>query len=301
MLMPDLWRKTLSVCLLAGVALSGMVPVAQAQSFESLFAPFSMQSNDLEPGETLLGVIETPPDRLVPRSPPAEIDPRSADELFASAMDELKAGRFESAQRLFEIFVARDPRHPASGEARRHLSELYQAGWKSTAVRPAAGPVTQVGPPAVIPAARRVTLRSSIGGRTEDDFMLEAGDRVFFAARSAELGSRARAVLAAQARWLKRNPQLSAVIEGHADDPPLNAQELAWLAAERAEAVYKRLLEEGVPAQRLAISPLGGSRPVAICQKSECAAQNRRAVTVLTPRRVSELPALETGALSGTP
>lgn len=280
--------RPLAVALvLAGVGLPGL---AQAQGFP--FGPFGLQSEGLESDEALLGVIETPPDRLVPRSPPADADLRSSDEIFASAMEELKAGRFEPAQRLFEIFVARDPGHPASGEARRHLSELYQAGWKTAAV-PAAVP--EALPPR--PEARRVVLLTSIGGRTEDDFMLEAGDRVFFAARSAELGSRARTVLAAQARWLKRNPQLSAVIEGHADDPPLDTQELVWLATERAEAVYKRLLEEGVGAERLAIAPLGRSRPVAMCQSSDCAAQNRRAVTVLTPLRVSELPPQETGAI----
>ncbi len=243
----------------------------------------------LEPGETLLGVIESLPDRLVPQSAPD--DPRSADALFAAAMSELQAARFDEARRLFELFVVRDPRHPSVPEARRHLSELYQVGATDPAAPPPEETSAMPEPAAAAPVARVVTTPRSVGGRLEDSFMLEAGDRVFFAPRSADLGARARSVLAAQARWLKRNASLSAVIEGHADDPALDADGLDRLGAERAQAVFQRLIEEGVPADRLAIAPRGKSRPVAICATPDCAAQNRRAVTVLTAQRVSELPA----------
>ena len=42
----------------------------------------------------------------------------------------------------------------------------------------------------------------------EEQFITEAGDRVFFSAGSAELGSRARGVLQAQARFIKLRPDL---------------------------------------------------------------------------------------------
>lgn len=254
----------------------------------------AQEADGLEVGETLLGIIETLPDRLVPRVA-QESDPRSPDDLYAAAMTELQAGRFEPAQRLFELFVARDPQNPAAAEARRHLAELYQLHNETASVaapaETAATPVVAV--PSDRAAPRRVMLPRPVGGRLEDSFMLEAGDRVFFAARSSELGSRARAVLAAQARWLKRNPSLSAVIEGHADDASVDARGLEQLAVERAEVVFGRLVEEGVEPERLAISAAGRRRPVALCSSSECAAQNRRAVTVLTVQRVSELPAPE--------
>lgn len=247
---------------------------------------------DIGPDQPQFGVIESPPDSLVPRTPPADSDSRSPDELFTAAISELQAGLFEPARRLLELFVARDPQHPSVPEARRHLSELYQLD-----TRPVTGPAapeTAAAPEIKpLPSARRVALPRSVGGNTEDSFMLEAGDRVFFASRSFELGSRARAVLAAQARWLKRNPNLSAVIEGHSDDPPLEADGLVELAARRAEAVFQRLLEEGVAPERLAIAPAGRANPVALCAEPECAAQNRRAVTVLTAQRVSELPPME--------
>lgn len=250
---------------------------------------WAQDADEFDPSEVLLGVIETPPDRLVPRT--AAEDPRTPDALYAAGMTELQAARFDEARQLFELFVVRDPQHPSVPEARRHLSELYQL----QTVAPAEGPLAEtaampepVAPPAVV--ARIVLTPRSVGGRLEDSFLLESGDRVFFAARSAELGSRARTVLAAQARWLKRNGSLSAVIEGHADDPALDKDGLDRLGAERAQAVYLRLIEEGVPPERLAIAPLGKSRPVANCGTPDCAAQNRRAVTVLTAQRVSELP-----------
>lgn len=246
-------------------------------------------SSEVQP-ETLFDVIKTLPDRLVPQA--RNEDPRSADALFDAAMADLQGARFDEARRLFELFVVRDPQHPSVPEARRHLSELYQIDSKTV---PHGGPAETAAMPEVAAApapvaARVVATPRSVGGKLEDSFMLEAGDRVFFAPRSAELGSRARSVLAAQARWLMRNASLSAVIEGHCDDPALDEDGIDRLAAERAEAVFQRLLEEGVAPERLAIDPQGKTRPVAICKGADCAAQNRRAVTVLTAQRVSELP-----------
>ncbi len=241
-----------------------------------------------EERETLLGTIEILPDRLVPKASPD--DPRSPDALFAAAIAELQNERFSEARRLLELFVVRDPQHPLVPEARRHLWELYQLDSKPPKEAAPAEPAVRSESPPGLPTARAVAGARPIGGRLEDSFMLEAGDRVFFAPRSAELGSRARSVLAAQARWLKRNSGLSAVIEGHVDDQALDAGGVDRLAEERAQAVFRRLVEEGVAADRLAVSPQGTARPVATCRSPECAAQNRRAVTVLTAQRLSELP-----------
>jgi outer membrane protein OmpA-like peptidoglycan-associated protein len=273
------------------LACAGFVWSAKAQDADGFEAAAGFADE-----EDLTGVVAVPPERLVPQVSPADADPRSSDELFAAAMADMQGARFVQAQRLLELFVARDPLHPAAAEARRHLSELYQIDSQAPARAPtvtAAMPDVAAQPPAPPPRARRVASPRSVGGSLEESFMLEAGDRIFFAARSTELGSRARAVLAAQARWLKRNPNLSAVIEGHADDPLLARDGLERLAAERAEAVFSRLVEEGVEPARLAIAPEGSARPIAPCGNPECAAQNRRAVTVLTVQRVSELPAAD--------
>lgn len=266
---------------LAALISTGFATVQAAQAQEMTFG---------DSAESLFDVIKTLPDRLVPKA--ANDDPRSADALFAAALTELQNERFDEARRLFELFVVRDPQHPSVPEARRHLSELYQIDAKAM---PRGAPAETAAMPDVETVAAPITARlvatpRSVGGRLEDSFMLEAGDRVFFAPRSAELGSRARSVLAAQARWLKRNASLSAVVEGHSDDPAMDNDTLERLATERAEAVFRRLLEEGVAPERLAIAPQGKSRPVANCGGADCSAQNRRAVTVLTAQRVSELP-----------
>jgi peptidoglycan-associated lipoprotein len=249
--------------------------------------------------ETLLGVIEVLPDRLVPNAAPD--DPRSPDDLFAGAISELQHERFGEARRLLELFVVRDPQHPSVPEARRHLSELYQLDAQEPKRPAPAETAAMPEPPVAVPNARLVSGARPVGGRLEDNFMLEAGDRVFFAPRSAELGSRARSVLSAQARWLNRNASLSAVVEGHVDDPALDSDGVGRLAEERAQAVFRRLVEEGVSADRIAVSPQGKSRPVATCALPECAAQNRRAVTVLTAQRVSELPAADVENASRRP
>jgi outer membrane protein OmpA-like peptidoglycan-associated protein len=279
----SLQRLRLRVAVLACLVWTSCseAPIALAEDFASEAQP-----------DTLFDVIKTLPDRLVPQA--RDEDPRSADALFDAAIAELQGARFDEARRLFELFVVRDPQHPSVAEARRHLSELYQIDSKAVLH---GGPAETAAMPDVAPAAapapvaaRVVATPRSVGGKLEDSFMLEAGDRIFFAPRSSELGSRARSVLAAQARWLKRNASLSAVIEGHSDDPALDDNGLDLLAAERAEAVFQRLLEEGVSPERLAIAPQGKTRPIAICKGADCAAQNRRAVTVLTVQRVSELP-----------
>ncbi|MBI1649968.1 OmpA family protein [Hyphomicrobium sulfonivorans] len=109
---------------------------------------------------------------------------------------------------------------------------------------------------------------------------LEAGDRVFFSAGSAELGSRARMALAAQALWLKRWHEFEATISGYADEPGSDEDNVA-LSVKRATAVRQRLIDEGVEPSRLAVAPHGRSGRVAMCADAGCQAQNRRAITVV--------------------
>jgi peptidoglycan-associated lipoprotein len=114
------------------------------------------------------------------------------------------------------------------------------------------------------------------------DFRMSVGDRVFFADRSAELSGRARAAVEAQAQWLKRKPGLSIIVEGHADDSGTSDDNMT-LSHQRAEAVRRRLIELGIGTDRIRISAFGRNQTVADCAGSQCAAQNRRAVTVVRP------------------
>ncbi|KUO57323.1 MAG: hypothetical protein APF80_13160 [Alphaproteobacteria bacterium BRH_c36] len=104
----------------------------------------------------------------------------------------------------------------------------------------------------------------------------DVGDRVFFSAGSAELGSRARLVLSRQARWLSAW-NASVIIAGHADEGS-SVETDERVALQRAETVRDRLNEEGIAPDRLRVLGLGRRDPIANCPEQECAVQNRRAV-----------------------
>ena len=116
------------------------------------------------------------------------------------------------------------------------------------------------------------------------DFRASVGDRVFFADQSAELSLRARVAIEAQAQWLKRKPALTVVVEGHADDSGTSDDNM-HLSRQRAEAVRGRLIELGIVAERIRVVAFGRNQTVADCGGILCAAQNRRAVTVVRPGR----------------
>jgi peptidoglycan-associated lipoprotein len=112
------------------------------------------------------------------------------------------------------------------------------------------------------------------------EFQNQVGDRVFFSEASAELGARGRTVLEAQAAWLARHPALAVVIEGHADDAGAHSHNLE-LSERRADAVRRRLIQMGIAPERIRTVAYGRERQVADCAALACAAQNRRAVTVI--------------------
>ncbi len=55
------------------------------------------------------------------------------------------------------------------------------------------------------------------------------------------------------------------------------------LSRQRADAVRQRLIELGVATDRIRVTAFGRNQTVADCTGSLCAAQNRRAVTVVRP------------------
>ena len=115
---------------------------------------------------------------------------------------------------------------------------------------------------------------------TESDFVVNVGDRVFFATDVASLSDEAREVLHHQAEWLKRYPRIAVQINGHADERGTREYNLA-LSAKRATTVRDFLIAQGVAPTRLSTIAYGKERPVALCDAERCWAQNRRAVTMI--------------------
>jgi peptidoglycan-associated lipoprotein len=115
---------------------------------------------------------------------------------------------------------------------------------------------------------------------SQQDFVVNVGDRVFFEVDSSELTMQARSTLDKQARWLQNYGNYAFTIEGHADERGTREYNIA-LGARRAQAVRDYLASRGISPQRMRTVSYGKERPVAICNDISCWSQNRRAVTVL--------------------
>ncbi len=115
---------------------------------------------------------------------------------------------------------------------------------------------------------------------TQEDLVVNVGDRVFFAFDKYSLQSEARSILEKQAVWLKKYPQLSITIEGHADERGTREYNLA-LGERRANSTKDYLVALGVPASRIRTISYGKERPVALGSNEAAWAQNRRSVTMV--------------------
>jgi peptidoglycan-associated lipoprotein len=115
---------------------------------------------------------------------------------------------------------------------------------------------------------------------SQQDFIVNVGDRVFFDTDSSELSPQARETLDKQAQWLNQYGRYAFTIEGHADERGTREYNIA-LGARRAQTVRDYLISRGISAQRMHTISYGKERPVAVCNDISCWSQNRRAVTVL--------------------
>ena len=116
---------------------------------------------------------------------------------------------------------------------------------------------------------------------SQQDFVVNVGDRVFFETDSSDLTPQARATLDKQAQWLQRYSQYGQfTVEGHADERGTREYNIE-LGARRAQAVRDYLASRGIAANRMHTISYGKERPVAVCNDISCWSQNRRAVTVL--------------------
>ena len=135
-----------------------------------------------------------------------------------------------------------------------------------------------------IAGCAKQTDQSALAGAaipgSQQDFVVNVGDRVFFETDSSELTDQARATLDKQAQWLNNYNRYAFTVEGHADERGTREYNIA-LGARRAETVREYLVSRGVSGQRMRTISYGKERPVAVCNDISCWSQNRRAVTVL--------------------
>ena len=93
---------------------------------------------------------------------------------------------------------------------------------------------------------------------SQQDFVVNVGDRVFFDTDSSELSDQARATLDKQAQWLNNYNRYSFTIEGHADERGTREYNIA-LGARRAETVREYLISRGIAQRACAPSPTARS------------------------------------------
>ena len=104
-------------------------------------------------------------------------------------------------------------------------------------------------------------------------------DRVFFATNKSVLTTRSRDTLRKQANWLRKNPDITVVLEGHADERGTREYNLA-LGERRANAAKDYLMTYGVSASRISVISYGKERPVDSGSNPLAWSKNRRSVTV---------------------
>ena len=125
--------------------------------------------------------------------------------------------------------------------------------------------------------SEQLASQASIEPGSQEDLIVNVGDRVFFDYDSAELDADAQELLQYQAAWFKEHNITSVTIEGHCDERGTREYNLA-LGEKRAQAVKNYL-------NGLAVFPVintisyGKERPSVVGSNDGAWSQNRRSVT----------------------
>jgi peptidoglycan-associated lipoprotein len=181
-------------------------------------------------------------------------------------MDAAADHAMDSARRLFRQLIALFPGSPEADRAKRALSALTED------------------PGAAL--ADHAAIRADEAERTTQfrrTFLVDVGDRVFFAESSATIGGRARSMIDGQARWLKARPGLTVTVIGRADDGDRNSART--LSRQRAEAVRDRLVAGGLDRNRIDVKATGDQDRLALCATALCQAQNRNVEVLINDWR----------------
>ena len=96
---------------------------------------------------------------------------------------------------------------------------------------------------------------------SQQDFVVNVGDRVYFDTDSHDVREDARGILQAQAGWLRQYPTVRVRIEGNADERGTREYNLA-LGARRANSVRDFLVSNGVTSDRISTISFGKEQPI---------------------------------------
>ncbi|HYB10647.1 MAG TPA: peptidoglycan-associated lipoprotein Pal [Alphaproteobacteria bacterium] len=115
---------------------------------------------------------------------------------------------------------------------------------------------------------------------SQQDLVANYGDRIFFEFDKADLRPDARAQVGKWAEFLKKYPQDTVTIQGHADERGTREYNLA-LGERRAASAKKYLSSLGIDSKRIATISYGKENPDPVGSNEAAWAQNRRDIMVV--------------------
>ena len=124
------------------------------------------------------------------------------------------------------------------------------------------------------------TQGTGVVSGSQEDLIVNVGDRVFFDYDSSELDADAQELLQDQVAWLKQHSNVSVIIEGHCDERGTREYNLA-LGEKRAQSVKNYLIGLGISPDRVSTISYGKERPAVVGSNDGAWAQNRRSVTIV--------------------
>ena len=140
-----------------------------------------------------------------------------------------------------------------------------------------AAPVT---PEAETMAAAESMMPAPPTPGSQEDLVINVGDRVFFGYDKSVIAAAAEKTLKRQAAWMRRHSTVTLTVEGHADERGTREYNLA-LGERRATSVKNFLVALGISADRIATLSYGKERPDALGHTEAAWSQNRRGVSTV--------------------
>ncbi|HTG01204.1 MAG TPA: peptidoglycan-associated lipoprotein Pal [Nitrospirota bacterium] len=147
-------------------------------------------------------------------------------------------------------------------------SEVTSAPQQKETAAPKEEPKAEQAKPAEMPAPKEEVKERAASAN-------EGLQPVYFDFDKAFIRDDAKAVMKANADWLKANPKVKIKIEGNCDERGTKEYNQA-LGQRRAASAKKYLTDMGVSASRISLISYGKEKPVCTAQTEECWQKNRR-------------------------
>lgn len=118
---------------------------------------------------------------------------------------------------------------------------------------------------------------SYTGPGSQTDLQRFASDRIMFDTDATSINAQGFALVNQVASWMRQNPEVRLLIEGHADERGTREYNFA-LGEKRAQSVQSALKATGISPSRLKLISYGKEKPVVAISQPGAWAENRRAV-----------------------